>query len=114
MSYLIFFALIAVCLIASLQAHSIELMKRPKTPAQEQEFINLVRTIQEKSRVDKSFGVQLDRPYLKEFNLGEGEYIPLSDYADTQYYGHIQLGNPPQEFTGKFFAQNVRSNTRFF
>uniref|UniRef100_A0A7S1KNS7 Peptidase A1 domain-containing protein n=1 Tax=Percolomonas cosmopolitus TaxID=63605 RepID=A0A7S1KNS7_9EUKA len=103
MSQSIVLSFIALSLLIALTfSYEIPLLKRPKTPEQEKRFFKMITSIQERSRLERTYGVRLNRPYLQKFGDGQGEYIPLTDYADTQYYGSYQIGNPPQTFTGIF------------
>lgn len=60
---------------------------RPKTDAEKRAFLDMVRYSQNNG------GIKLRRPYVNDVPV-----IPLNDFADTQYYGNVQIGTPPVTF----------------
>jgi cathepsin D len=79
--------LAALVLIVAVNAYvSVPLNPRHKTDAEKRAFIDMVRYSQKN-------GLNMMRPYLKDVPV-----IPLNDFADTQYYGNIEIGTPPVTF----------------
>lgn len=85
-------------------AFKIPLLKKKHTPESAQEQFKILSGIHERVLQDHKFGVKLDRAAYRDFasKTSPGEYIPLHNYANTQYSGQISLGAPSQDFTGMF------------
>jgi len=75
------------------KVHKVELQKNDlRTDEQKQAFLDLVRYYQ--SNPPTIEDVYKNRAYLQD----KVPVIPLKDFSDTQYYGFVDIGTPPQTF----------------